>query len=367
MADFSGVSEAIQTLMGGGARAEELAYRKETDRLTRQRRARALMDQAVANAVKSQEVAQSYKNVRGSGEAGPSEIDLILGGLGSSYAGTQRGASEKAKRDIQDIMLEKYQAGELDPDMLNALSAIMTGTKLAPTNVQVSEQAGAKVSADEGSAAQRQAAALLNTARAEQLVPAQAASAQAAAEQHTAAAELSRHKATLPSRGAGGGTDWLPGATTLAELFPPKAGKPSGELQEFIKWQHEQAQVDPSYGQFEVAYPAWLSGATAMAPSEPVVADAAPVAEEPAVQAAIDAVTQGAPAQVTTPTADVPKQQERPANYGNMADANAVIQGAVRARNAGKSRAQVIEIMGAELLRIGVDPEVVKQIQASVP
>lgn len=335
MADFSGVRDLAAVLTGGDA-IEAAAYDAAQKRLVDRRSAQALMDRRIHQAAQERIAAEALTSLAEGLPAGR-DRDLILGKRGSDFASVQRGLGTEQQNLARSAAIEALVNG-LDAGTINQLVGIASNKLVTPNNVAVERQAAAQATKDEATAA-------LTNARRTELLPAQVGAAEALTGQRNAQAAYTTARKDKPSMyRASSGSGGLPGATTLAQLFPyDNAGRQPG-LDEFTQWWSEQAQVDPAYADFYTAFRAWKTGTLARRPGAVSMADA--VSEGFATPMAPAApVTAPAPAAATA-------QAEDP-GYGNRADAEALIAAAQRKIDAGADPRAVEAILRAELEKRG--------------
>lgn len=164
-----GIAQAFGALAGGD-RTQETARSAEELRLIRAKSARALMDKRVSDAAIRAGVLQSRN------DAAPLLTDpriraLVLGELGSDFSATQKGLGYEQQNDARGLGLEIAKAfasgqGELNPDALNALTAVAGDKLLSPSNVLVTPQAQGAVDFKTAQAGASNAAAEASLARA---------------------------------------------------------------------------------------------------------------------------------------------------------------------------------------------------------
>ena len=348
---FPGVDRAVKSLMGGSY-MEQRAYEDKYDRLTRQRRSQALMDSAIAEAVKDREIANSYSNLRKNEPAGR-DTDIMLAGLGSSFSARNQGLLYEKKLELQNKLVEMVEAGDLDSTEFNQLISAMMGQSITASEIRPEDQAAAEIASEQALGGLRRAKTTTEEDYTRPAIEALTGQRQSA---------TAYNEARTGAKGAGGidEEDYLPNSAILYDLFPADVDGNRKELDDFTSWRVKAVQINPKYNRFSLAYNDWKAGN----PPQPPASDSDPVAED----AAAAVVGQPETDSDVEPAAKDPivaaaqeGVQERPANYGNIADAEALVQGAARAISNKKDPKLVVQRMAAELKRLGISDE---QIQA---
>jgi hypothetical protein len=176
MADFRGIEDFVSAVTGGNRLGEDAVYNASLNRLVRQRSAQTSLDKQLELLAREKDI-----NANRATAGGAIEDDLIraitLGNLGSSFSGAQSGAqtgieNEALQAALDSVLGQQAAGAPQETDFVNALTGVRSGKLLGPTNVQVQNQATSDIGASD-------AAAALNTGKLEQLLPEQIKAVQA--------------------------------------------------------------------------------------------------------------------------------------------------------------------------------------------
>ncbi len=292
MANFQGIEDFVAAITGGGGAAQG----QEFNRLVKQRSAQVSLDRKLEQLTRDKDI---NRNRGGLNDTIEDDLlrQLVLGGpgVGANFSAGQKGIktgieSEALRGALDAILGAQAGGGELDTDFTNALTGVSSGKLLAPTNVQVQDQATSDISASD-------AVAALNQGKLTDLLPAQVGAAEALTRQRDASAarsalpsnagRLNLENLTQDQLGLLGGQEIdIPSEFAIQRFFG--AGETKGRSEdffpEFMKFQAENAVLDPRFQDATFALNAFLEfkkggGAVVAGASEAPSSPTGPVAK----------------------------------------------------------------------------------------